>query len=140
MYSLLLIRKTEDEKEIYNSIPMHQTSTKRTLVFGCSSGITDPLCTVEVDAEVFERVTVGLRYWIDIVEVLNGPPDLCVGLGPHTGRERRIMLHGGAGNILCRSCWAGELYHRTIGNLELGDDEKWDLPAWETATIFTRKR
>jgi len=131
MNTHLLVRKKANELYVGNSIPPH-TWTERILEFQ-GNGVS---CSATVDEETFNRVTVGKRYWVNIDELLESSSDYCQGLGPHTTSDLRLMPYGGGRNVLCRSCWSGELYWRQIMNLEGGNDELYELPAWETAEVY----
>jgi len=49
----------------------------------------------------------------------------------------RLLPAGGDSNlILCRGCYEHELTWRRSRNRELGTAAQFDLPAWETLTVY----
>lgn len=46
------------------------------------------------------------------------------------GEVRKLPLGGGANLILCHDCYLHELAYRRAKNLQLAEDNRFDLPAW----------
>lgn len=60
--------------------------------------------------------------------------------GDHCSRpdgEIRVLPTGGGGNaLLCVSCFGSEMEFRRGRNTELGENEKFDLPAWYDLKVY----
>jgi len=61
--------------------------------------------------------------------------DKCVPL-PVAACVRVLPTGGGSNLILCRACFDHEIRFRRERNRELGDFARFELPAWESLTIY----
>jgi len=62
---------------------------------------------------------------------------MCDGSGPHGALPVRVLPLAGNGNlILCNLCHGHELRWRRERNRELSREAQFDLPAWESLTVY----
>ncbi len=60
----------------------------------------------------------------------------CDGGGPHSSTYSRILPESGGNSILCYRCYLSAMQWRRLQNVELEEENRFDLPAWESLETY----